>query len=81
MIVWAVCLYGTSPFLLSILYNIGECIMKCSICKQEIVSVTRKGKGGIIIRRESCCNITRVREVKAENMDIVKGYTDCKVWR
>lgn len=55
--------------------------MKCSICKQEIVSVTRKGKGGIIIRRESCCNITRVREVKAENMDIVKGYTDCKVWR
>jgi len=54
---------------------------QCPICKQGIVTVIRKGKGGNIIRRESCCGITRVREVKAESLDLVKGYVDCKVWK
>jgi len=55
--------------------------MKCSVCKQEIPVIIRKGKGGSIIRRESCCGITRVREVKAESLDLVKGYVDCKSWK
>jgi len=55
--------------------------MKCSICKHEIPVIIRKGKGGIDIRRESCCGITRVREVKRTDTDIIKGYTNCKTWR
>ena len=75
--------YGASPFLLSILYNIGECIMnmKCSICKQTIISVIRRGKGGADIRRESCCGITRVREVKREESTFIHGYNITKVYK
>jgi len=55
--------------------------MKCSVCKQPIVTVIRRGKGGIDIRRESCCGITRVREVKRTEATFAYGYDTCKAWR
>jgi len=55
--------------------------MKCSICKQTIVSVIRRGKGGVDIRRESCCGITRVREIKKTEATFVHGYDVCKVYK
>ena len=55
--------------------------MKCSVCKKEIIPVIRRGKGGVDIRRESCCNITRVREVKREESTFVYGYDACKVYK
>ena len=55
--------------------------MKCSVCKKEIIPVIRRGKGGVDIRRESCCNITRVREVKREESTFVYGYNVCKVYK
>ena len=54
---------------------------QCPICKKKIVAVIRKGKGGVDIRRESCCNITRVREVKREESTFVYGYDACKVYK
>lgn len=55
--------------------------MKCSVCKQEIKVVIRRGKGGIDTRIESCCGITRVREIKRTDTELMKGYYECKVWK
>jgi len=62
-------------------YLTGRKIMKCSICKKPIVSVIRRGKGGVDIRRESCCGITRVREVKHEESTFIHGYNVTKVYK
>jgi len=55
--------------------------MKCSICKQIVPVIIRKGKGGVDIRRESCCGITRVREIKRTEATFVYGYDVCKVYK